>query len=252
MSLAARISKIGLGTVKFGRNQGLNYAEGFPLPGDDDVRALLDHAAALDVTLLDTAPAYGDSEAKIGRALRGARARWVISTKVGEYFEGGRSRFDFSAESTEASLANSLRQLQTDHLDLVLVHSTGEDRKIADETPVLEVLTRWRDRGDIGAIGMSTKTVEDTIALLPRLDAVMVTLNPAHTDEIPVIDAADAQDKIVLVKKALDSGALASAAGGDPVGDALRFSAAQPGVTSIVVGTLNPDHLTQAVNAVAS
>ena len=68
----------------------------------------------------------------------------MISTKVGEYFEDGRSRFDFSAEATEASLANSLRQLQTDHLDMVLVHSTGEDRKIADETPVLEVLTRCR------------------------------------------------------------------------------------------------------------
>jgi aryl-alcohol dehydrogenase-like predicted oxidoreductase len=251
MSLVARISKIGLGTVKLGRNQGLKYAGGFPLPDDEAVRALLDCAAALGVTLLDTAPAYGDSEAKIGRAVRGARDRWVISTKVGEYFEDGRSRFDFSAEATEASLANSLRQLQTDHLDMVLVHSTGEDRKIADETPVLEVLTRWRDRGDIGAIGMSTKTVSDAIALLPRLDAVMVTLNPSHTDEIPVIEAAHARDKIVLVKKALYSGALASTPGSDPVGDALRFSADQPGVTSIVVGTLNAGHLAQAVQAVA-
>ena len=132
----------------------------------------------------------------------------------------------------------------------MLVHSTGEDTHVARETPVLDVLARWRDRGDIGAIGMSTKTVADTIALLPDLDAVMVTLNPAHTAEIPVIEAAGAAGKIVLIKKALDSGALAGAEGEDPVGDALRFSASQSGVTSIVIGTLNPDHLEQAVRAV--
>ncbi len=251
MTLARRISKIGLGTVKIGRNQGLRYDEGFELPDATAVRALLDQAAALGVTLLDTAPAYGNSETKIGEAIAGQRDRWVLATKVGEYFEDGRSHFDFSAETTEQSLANSLRRLQTDHLDLVLVHSTGEDTYVARETPVLDVLSRWRDRGDIGAIGMSTKTVADTIALLPDIDAVMVTLNPAHTAEIPVIEAAHAQGKLVLIKKALDSGALAGAEGADPVGDALRFSAGQPGVTSIVIGTLNPEHLAQAVRAVA-
>ena len=248
-SLAKRISKIGLGTVKLGRNQGLRYAEGFPLPDDAAVAELLDHAQSLGVALLDTAPAYGDSEAKIGRAILGKRDDWVICTKVGEYYEDGRSHYDFSAETTEASLANSLNQLGTDVLDIVLVHSTGEDTYVARETPVLEILARWRDRGDIGAIGMSTKTVADTIALLPDLDAVMVTLNPAHTAEIPVIEAAQAQGKLVLIKKALGSGALAATAGGDPVGDAIRFSANQPGVTSVIIGTLNPDHLEQAVAA---
>ena len=134
--------------------------------------------------MLDTAPAYGESEAKIGRAIEGQRNRWVICTKVGEYFEDGHSHHDFSRETTEASLTRSLANLKTDHLDMVLVHSTGEDAEVAHNTPVLDVLARWRDRGDIGAIGMSTKTVAETIALLPDLDAVMVTLNPAHAAEI--------------------------------------------------------------------
>ncbi len=251
-ALAARIGKIGLGTVKFGRNQGLKFQEGFALPDGKAVADLLNRARDLGVTLLDTAPAYGDSEAKIGEAIQGQRDHWVICTKVGEYFEDGNSHFDFSAGTTEASLARSLKNLKCGHLDMVLVHSTGEDTHVARNTPVLDVLTRWRDRGDIGAIGMSTKTVEDTIALLPDLDAVMVTLNPSHTAEIPVIEAAHAQGKLVLVKKALRSGALAAAGGRDPVGDAIRFSANQPGVTSVIVGTLNADHLEQAVEAVRS
>ena len=64
------VGVLGLGTVKFGRDQGLKYPRGFTIPDDRAVRALLDLARDLGINLLDTAPAYGDSEARLGRLLR--------------------------------------------------------------------------------------------------------------------------------------------------------------------------------------
>ena len=83
------MSVLGLGTVKLGRNAGLKYPAPFELPSDAEAMALLDACAEVGVNLLDTAPAYGSSEERLGAMLRerGDRDDWVISTKVGESFD---------------------------------------------------------------------------------------------------------------------------------------------------------------------
>ena len=81
------VSCLGLGTVKFGRNQEVKYPGTFSLPEDKQITALLDQAKDLGINLLDTAPAYGSSEQKLGRLLKD-RQDWVICTKVGEEFAG--------------------------------------------------------------------------------------------------------------------------------------------------------------------
>ena len=116
------VSALGLGTVKLGRDQGVKYPEGFTIPDDRAATALLDQARELDINLIDTAPAYGNSEQRLGKLLKGQRANWVICSKVGEEFENGQSRFDFSPEHTRASVIRSLRRLNTDVIDMVLVH----------------------------------------------------------------------------------------------------------------------------------
>lgn len=63
------VSCLGLGTVKFGRNQEVKYPNNFSLPEDKQISALLDQAKGFGINLLDTAPAYGSSEQRqIGRA----------------------------------------------------------------------------------------------------------------------------------------------------------------------------------------
>ena len=57
-----QVSPLGLGTVKFGRNQGVKYPQAFNLPSDREALALLELAWDLGINLLDTAPAYGESE----------------------------------------------------------------------------------------------------------------------------------------------------------------------------------------------
>ncbi|MCB1820427.1 MAG: aldo/keto reductase, partial [Candidatus Competibacteraceae bacterium] len=78
----------------------------------------------------------------------------------------------------------------------------------------------------------------------------MVTYNLAQREELPVIRAAHAAGKGVLIKKGLLSGHLDLLANTDPAQAALKLIFAEPGVSSVVVGTLNQEHL--RVNAAAA
>ena len=240
-STGVRISLLGLGTVKFGRNEGLPYPVPSSLPSTRDLVRLLAHAHDLGVNLLDTAPAYGSSEERLGELLARHRDLWVISTKVGESFERGASTFDFSPEHARASVMRSLERLRTDRLDVVLVHSDGDDLAIIERYGTLEALAQLKREGFIRAFGLSHKTVAGGVAATTRCDVVMVTLSVATRAELDVVAAARARRCGVLVKKPLDSGHAAT----DPgrLASALQFLKAVDGVSSIVVGTTDPVHL---------
>lgn len=242
-----QVSLLGLGTVKIGRNEGVKYPHGFDLPDDAAVIALLERARALGINLLDTAPAYGRSEERLGQLLpriaSGRREDWVIVTKAGETFEGGVSHFDFSPAAIRASVERSLRRLCMDYVDAVLLHSDGIDEDTGRFLPAAEELMRLKQRGLIRASGFSGKTVAGAQKLMGGTDILMITYNPDHTAEAPVAVEAAKHGRGVLVKKALASGHT-----GDPAA-ALRQAATLPGVSSIVVGTLSPANL--AANALA-
>jgi len=154
-----RVSPLGLGTVKLGRNRGVKYPQAFELPSDRDALTLLETAWDAGINLLDTAPAYGSSEERLGRLLRRCPRDWVIVTKVGEEFDEGGSRFDFSAVATRASVERSLRRLGVATLDAVLIHSDGGDLAILEREAVLSTLLDLKRAGWVRAVGMSTKTV---------------------------------------------------------------------------------------------
>jgi aryl-alcohol dehydrogenase-like predicted oxidoreductase len=239
-STGIQVSPLGLGTVKLGRNEQVKYPTQFELPSDAEVRDLLALAAELGINLLDTAPAYGSSQARLGRWLPGPRDRWVIVSKVGEIFEQGRSRFDFSFEYTVRTVEESLRTLNTDCLDCVLIHSDGDDLRILEREGAADALRLLKQRGLIRAHGMSSKTVAGGLRVVAELDVVMATSNPEYDAERPVFEAAAAAGKGVLVKKGLMSGHVG---GEEGVRAAMRHVFAQPGVSSMIVGTINPAHL---------
>jgi aryl-alcohol dehydrogenase-like predicted oxidoreductase len=137
-STAITVSLLGLGTVKLGRDTGVRYPRPFRIPDDAAAGRLLARARDLGIDLIDTAPAYGASEERLGRLLAGQRDAWVIVTKVGEEFENGRSRHDFTPEHVRFSVERSLRRLATDRLDVVLIHSDGDDVAILDRYGTLE------------------------------------------------------------------------------------------------------------------
>ena len=237
-----RVSPLGLGTVKLGRDQQVKYPAGFKIPDDREALKLLHLARSLGINLLDTAPAYGSSEQRLGTLLAGQRRDWVICSKVGEEFENGESRYDFSPEHIRFSIERSLQRLNTDYIDMVLVHSNGDDINVIEKYGCLEVLEDLKKEGLILASGMSTKTVEGGIMALERSDIAMVTYNLNEQDEKPVLDYALENGKGVLIKKALASGH-ACLEGENPVEKSMELVFSNPSVSAAIIGTINPKHL---------
>ncbi len=234
-----RVSPLGLGTVKFGRNQGVKYPSGFGLPDEDTLADLLALAKSLGIITLDTAPAYGASEERLGRLLAGQRDDWVLIGKVGEEFADGVSSYHFTPDHFRRSLERSLERLRTDRLDVLLIHSDGSDMAILQDDALMRTMAGFKAEGTVRAIGMSTKTVAGGIRTLELMDVAMATYTAAYRDEEPVLDHAAAHGKAVILKKVLSSGHAAD------VPAAIRFGFAHPAVACAVVGTINPDHLRQ-------
>jgi len=251
-STGLSVSPLGLGTVKLGRDQGVKYPNGFRIPDDAQARRLLDLARDLGINLIDTAPAYGMSEERLGPLLQGQRDHWVIVSKVGEEFVDGQSRFDFSPKHTRFSVERSLRRLETDRIELVLVHSDGRDLEILQHSGVYETLAELKREGKIRGFGLSGKTVEGGLLALQHGDCAMVTYNLNERAERPVLDYAQAHAKGILVKKALASGHACLSSGEDPVRLSFEMLFAHPGVGAAIVGTINPQHLSDNVHTAAA
>lgn len=243
-STGLRVSPLGLGTVKFGRNQGVKYPAGFELPDEEALAGLLGLARSLGVNLLDTAPAYGASEERLGRLLAGQRDDWVLIGKVGEEFEDGASSYHFTPDHFRRSLERSLARLRTDRVDVLLIHSDGSDLAILEDDALMRTMADFKAEGLARAIGMSTKTVAGGLRTLELMDVVMATYTAGYRDEAPVLDHAAAHGKGVILKKVLSSGHAAD------VGAAIRFAFSHPGVTGAVIGTIDPDHLREIAAAV--
>jgi len=241
-STGLEVSVLGLGTVKIGRNQQVKYPDGFELPDDKTVLGLFELAQSLGINLIDTAPAYGSSEQRLGQLLPD-RHDWVLVTKVGEIFDNARSRFDYSFEHTVNSVEQSLIKLKRDVIDVVLVHSDGNDMAIIKNEPVFEALASLKNKGLIKAYGMSSKTVAGGCWVVENCDVVMATANLDYDDERPVLELAEKLNKGVIIKKGLQSGHADKASGGRGVAASFQHILALPGVTSMIVGTINKQHL---------
>lgn len=244
-----QVSALGLGTVKLGRDQAVKYPGSFTIPDDRSAAALLAQARDLGINLIDTAPAYGNSEERLGKLLAGQRDDWLICSKVGEEFERGQSRFDFSPEHTRQSVQRSLRRLNTAVIDIVLVHSDGNDLRIIREMGTLQALEQLKQEGLIRAFGMSTKTVQGGLAAAAASDVVMLTYNLDSQEELPVLDACASLGVGALIKKALASGHLAREYP-DPVQASMDLVFAHPAASAAIVGTITPAHLQANVEAV--
>ena len=245
-STGLTVSQIALGTVKIGRNKKVKYSSDYPLPSDQHVQELFENAHELGINLIDTAPAYGLSETRIGNLPRSLKDKFNIFTKVGEKFDNdtGISEYDFSALSIEESVYNSLEVLRLDYLPAVLVHCDKNDLICLKESPVLETLFSLKDKGLIKSIGASTMSLEGGLYAVEHLDIVMVSYNPEYKLELPVIQKAQELGKGVLLKKALMSGNIHT-----NLIDIFATIKQDCNDAVIVTGTLNIDHLQENVLA---
>ena len=245
------VSPLGLGTVKLGRTAGVKYPGSFKIPDDVQTLKLLSQASELGINLIDTAPAYGNSEQRLGQLLPKLNREWVIATKVGELFNAdlAQSHYNFTAEFIKQSVEQSLKNLRREVLDIVLIHSDGNDQHIIEHLGVLEILNDLKQQGLIRATGMSTKTVAGGLLSLQQSDIAMVMHNSGYQDEQAVLDQAATSNKAIFIKKALNSGHLASSSSvTDSVQASFDTIYQNSAVTSIVIGTITPSHLTSNVS----
>ena len=120
----------------------------------------------------------------------------------------------------------------------------GRDLEIIEQTDVLDVLTQRKDQGDIGLVGFSGKTLEGHRALLgptPKVDVLMIELNPLETDQAPLLFEADRCGVGLLIKKGLASGRLSAS-------EALPWLLAHEEIGSIVVGGLSLQNVRENVS----
>jgi aryl-alcohol dehydrogenase-like predicted oxidoreductase len=236
------IAPIGFGGFKIGRNEKTKYPTAYDLPSESDVGRLLDGLLEIGINYIDTAPAYGLSEERIGRCLAERRQDFVLATKVGETFVDGVSKYDFTAEGLQASVERSLSRLRTDAIDVLLLHSDGRDLWIQNETDAVDVLRELKGRGLVRAIGLSGKTVEGARQALSWADVLMVEYHIEDRSHESVIRQAAERGVGVVVKKGLASGHLRAE-------EAVRFVLANPHVASLVVGGLNLEHFRENLRA---
>jgi aryl-alcohol dehydrogenase-like predicted oxidoreductase len=152
-------SRIGLGTWAIG---------GWMWGGPDDKAAIATIERALDagITLIDTAPQYGQghSEEVVGRALMGKREKAIVATKVGlEWNEQGDPSRNASAARIRKEIEDSLRRLRTDYVDVYQVHWPDPSVPMEETASALAELHR---SGKIKAVGVSNFTPEQMLEFM--------------------------------------------------------------------------------------
>ena len=233
-------SRLGWGALKIGRNQAVKFPNGFDLPSEEDAVEIVHGMLDLGINFIDTAPSYGLSEERLGKALEDRRDQVIISTKVGEVFQDGVSTYDFSSTAAVKSLQESLRRLRTDHVDVLWIHSDGNDQAILEDAQYIETIESFKDAGMARAIGFSGKTIDGNRAAMSWADALMIEYHLEDQSQEAVIADAATRGLGIVIKKALRSGHL-------PGDDALKFlyqtSPVADAITSVVIGSLSPTRM---------
>ncbi|HVO24013.1 MAG TPA: aldo/keto reductase [Candidatus Margulisiibacteriota bacterium] len=147
---ALRVSRLCLGTMNFG-----------PLTSEADSHAIMDKALDLGINFFDTANVYGwktgegVTEQIVGRWLAGAggrRQRIVLATKVFGRMGDGPNERGLSTYHIKRACEDSLRRLQTDHIDLYQMHHIDRDAPWDELWQAMEQLVR---EGKILYVGSS-------------------------------------------------------------------------------------------------
>ena len=266
-----RVSEIGLGTVELGLDYGVPVDGEHLRPPEEQAAHLLNRALDLGVNFIDTARAYGASEEIIGRALKGRRGEYILASKLAPIREEGQSDQELR-EQVKASIAESLRVLQTDVIDLLQLHHTPVD--VVKSGRVLAAAREAQRSGAVRFIGASTYGEEAPLAVLESggYDTLQVAYNLAdRTLEEKVLQLAQQQGVGIIVRSVLLRGvlthrytylpnqladlksaiarlnSLVGAEAGSLPEMAYRFVLANPAVSTALVGTARIEELEAAL-----
>ncbi len=147
-----KVSPYALGTLMF--------ATSFGNPDPDDSARIIHKALDAGINLIDTADAYGDSEEVVGKALKDRRDNVVLTTKFSRPMGTDPNQQGASRRWIVTAVENSLRRLQTDHIDVYQMQRPDPDTDIEETLSALTDLVR---SGKIRAFGTSTMPASNLV-----------------------------------------------------------------------------------------
>jgi aryl-alcohol dehydrogenase-like predicted oxidoreductase len=244
------------------------------------VGAILNELLDAGVNLIDTAASYAGSEEAIGKAVSQRRDDYVLVSKCGQSFDDLPGEA-WSAQVITATVDRALQRLQTDRLDVMLLHSCGLET--LQEGEAIEALIKAREAGKIRFAGYSGDNEAVAFAAThPEVAVVETSINFVDQANIhsllpvaqehnvgviakrPVANAAwkplDAQpgfyqeyaktyrERFVAMGLRLEDLGLENE-GTDWAEVALRFTLSQPGVHCAIIGTTNPENARRNMEA---
>lgn len=245
------------------------------------VATVLNQLLDQGVNLIDTAAGYRGSEEAIGKAISGRRDEFILVSKCGK---SGGPLEEWSAEAITASIDRSLQRLQTDRIDVMLLHSCDLETLQAGEA--LGALIAAREAGKVGFAGYSgDNEAAQHAASLSDIAVIETSINICDQANInAVLPTARTRNVGIIAKRPIANAAWKGrdrqpgfyadyaepysqrfqAMGispqdlgfeGDPEEAwpeiAARFTLSQPGVHAAIIGTTNPKHVEANLRAVA-
>jgi aryl-alcohol dehydrogenase-like predicted oxidoreductase len=234
--------------------------------------------AALDAGLnvVDTAECYLDSEVQIGAAIAHRRKDYFLFTKCGHIAADGARGNDWTKQGILSSLERSLKRLKTDAVDLFQLHSCAQAE--LEKGECIEALEEAKKAGKTRYIGYSGDSKTALFAVESgRFDALQTSINVCDQECIelvlpkavergmgviakrPIANAVWRHDKLpdngyhqeywrrfdALKYEFAAGDARARQDADGPAGVAMRFTAMQPGVHVLIVGTTKPERWQQ-------
>ena len=195
-----KVSALSLGTVALGMRYGITPKEhsaddtsaGMIPPSDKEAIQLVHRAIDEGINFIDTARAYGRSEEVLGHALRDRRERVVLTTKLSCLDANGNSlQGQALRDHMKASLTTSLKLLQTDWVDLLMLHSASVE--LLQNGEAIHILKDLQTQGLVRYIGASTYGTEaPRMAIEQGVHALQVAYN--------ILDQRMADDIFPLAK----------------------------------------------------
>ena len=212
------------------------------------------------VNYFDTSPDYSgsDSEAAMGRAIRGKRDGLFIATKF--CTTSGHLPAGSSVTEYKGVVEGSLKRLGTDYVDLCHIHSCNTVERLMDEN-VHEAFDRLREEGKVRFIGFSTHTpnlveVVETAIDSGRFDVMMVAYHHGLWTPLPglIERARREQDMGVVAMKTLKGAKHHGLAGFREDADAysqaaLRWTLSNPDVSCAVISFYEMQHVDEYLAA---
>lgn len=213
---------------------------------------ILNHALDSGLTYFDTAIEYGNglSESRVGMVMKTRRREAWLATKV-----PGRAR---SRDAVLREVEQSLRRLQTDHVDLLHIHSLSGDEDLARiEAPdgALKALYSLREQKVARFIGITSHTDGAVMAkAIERndLDCVQMAMNPARANQFEELALPAAKKKnlgVILMKVTAQEKLLGNGPGGANIDALIRYALTLP-VATAVIGMPKPEFIEHNLAAV--